>query len=201
MHTDQTDPAVMMPDTTLSSSLNFGSSILSLPSDRGATATTPTTATPTSVPRSSSEITRSRGQYSLRAAAALPPNNWPEQERAQHYVSLMLTSIGRLQHLVDPKTLNSRLLKTYRVDMPDVCVEALWYVELLLVFAIGQLLEGQSTAVLGRQPGCAYFQEAMDLLPNLYTLREAGTLGIEILALVTFFLQCSNQKEDAYVHV
>ncbi|KAF2165737.1 hypothetical protein M409DRAFT_24025 [Zasmidium cellare ATCC 36951] len=36
--------------------------------------------------------------------------------------------------------------------------------------------------------------------PDLCTLRSIGVLGVEIVGLATFFLQCVDRKEDAYVY-
>lgn len=113
----------------------------------------------------------------------------------------MLASIGRLQHLAEPGTLNQRLSETYSTQPETHHIEGLWYVQLSLVFAIGQLLDGEAPGVDDQPPGYAFFFQAMDLLPNAYILQGAETLGVEITALITFYLQCSERKDDAYVYV
>jgi proline utilization trans-activator len=80
-------------------------------------------------------------------------------------------------------------------------IDGTWYVELLLVFAIGQLLQGEAREVDGQPPGSTYFRQAMDLLPNPCTLQSLGAIGIEIVGFITFYLQCSDRKDDAYVYV
>ena len=127
------------------------------------------------------------------------PQIWPDQNQAQRYLSTMLASIGRLQHLAEPGILNQRLSETYQPGPGRV--EGLWYVQLSLVFAIGRLLDGEAPDVDDQPPGYEYFLQAMDLLPNACVLQGAESLGIEITAMITFYLQCSERKDDAYVYV
>lgn len=129
------------------------------------------------------------------------PRIWPSQQQAQRYLSTMLASIGRLQHLVEPGIVNQRLSETYFPKPETHRVEGLWYVQLSLVFAIGRLLDGDAPDVDDQPPGYEYFSQAMDLLPNACVLQGAETLGIEITALITFYLQCSERKDDAYIYV
>lgn len=97
--------------------------------------------------------------------------------------------------------INQKLTETYSAQSEDHATPTTWYVELLLVFAIGQLLDGQTRSIHDQPPGYTYFQQAMDILPNACTLQNEGTLGVEIMALATFYLQCSDRKDDAYVNV
>ncbi|KAK5729329.1 hypothetical protein LTR17_012054 [Elasticomyces elasticus] len=113
----------------------------------------------------------------------------------------MVASIGRLQHLAEPRSLSHKLSETYRTQYGTHTIDGIWYVELLLVFAIGQLLQGETRDVDGQPPGFAYFEQAMDRLPNSCTLQRSGTIGIEIMGFITFYLQCSDRKDDAYVYV
>jgi proline utilization trans-activator len=113
----------------------------------------------------------------------------------------MVASIGRLQHLAEPRSLSHKLSETYRTQCGTHFIDGTWYLELLLVFAIGQLLQGEAQDVDGQPPGFAYFQQAMDLLPNPCILQGLGAIGIEITGFITFYLQCSDRKDDAYVYV
>lgn len=189
----------MIPDTALSSSLHFGSHIKSFSSgSRGAAVSS---ASPASLPPQKFDVAYSPGNDSIRLLGASRPRDWPTRQQAQKYLSIMLASVGRLQHLVEPKITNQRLTETFSTQPRDHTTLATWYVELLLVFAIGQLLEGETRSIHDQPPGYAYFQQAMDLLPNACTLQNEGTLGVEIMALATFYLQCSDRKDDAYVNV
>lgn len=71
---------------------------------------------------------------------------------------------------------------------------------MLMVFAIGELLQGE-VRERSDLPGSQYFLHAIHHLPNLCTLRSLGTQAVEVMGLVAFYLQCSDRKDDAYVYV
>jgi proline utilization trans-activator len=105
-----------------------------------------------------------------------------------------------VQHLLDPRSFSDHLASLSELGPARDQTKDLRDVEFLLVFAIGELLQG----TLGRNsvlPGSRYFQEAVSQLPGFLTLRAAGTVGVEIMGLAAFYLQCADCKEDAYVYV
>lgn len=125
---------------------------------------------------------------------------WPTEEEAELLLHTVLTSIGSLQHLFDPRSVSDHLSLDCMGHEPHVDPSNLWHVELLLVFAVGELLLGR----LGDDasfPGEKYFMEAMHNMPGISHLNASGTRGIEIMGLLTFYLQCADRKDDAYVYV
>ena len=127
-----------------------------------------------------------------------PELEYPAQGVAQSLLDTVLTSLGTVQHLLDPRLFSDRLASVEEVGMQRP--RSLWDVEFLLVFAIGELLQG----IMPRDsalPGARYFQDAISHLPGFLNLRPAGTVGVEIMGLAAFYLQCADCKEDAYVYV
>jgi proline utilization trans-activator len=125
---------------------------------------------------------------------------WPTEEEAELLLNTVLTSIGSLQHLFDPRSVSDHLALDFTGHEPLDDPTNLWYVELLLVFAVGELLLGR----LGDNasfPGEMYFMEAMNNMPVISHLNASGTQGIEIMGLLTFYLQCADRKDDAYIYV
>jgi proline utilization trans-activator len=86
-------------------------------------------------------------------------------------------------------------LDEFRVNPSD-----LWHTEMLMVFAVGELLSGTLQEDM-RFPGERFFMEAMNNLSNLSHVHAAGTQGIELMALIAFYLQCADRKDDAYIYV
>lgn len=125
---------------------------------------------------------------------------WPTEEESQFLLDTVLSSIGRIQHLFDSRTFADRLAAAYNHD--ELCMDQnhLWTTEMLMVFAVGKVLLGK-LEYNESFPGEQFFAEAMNHLPNLCYLCSAGTLGIEILGLIAFYLQCADRKEDAYLYV
>lgn len=124
---------------------------------------------------------------------------YPAEEAAQLLLETVLSSLGTVQHLLDPRSFSDRLASAREIGTRQR-PRSLWDIEYLLVFAIGELLQGviPEDSVL---PGTRYFQEAVSQLPGFLTLRAAGTVAVEIMGLAAFYLQCADCKEDAYVYV
>lgn len=111
-----------------------------------------------------------------------------------------MNSVGKLQHLFDPRVFSDRLSRDYMQINKGYRPEDAWDVELLLVLAVGALLKGHKTGT-DSFPGVNLFTEANLRFPDLIQLRASGTLGVEICGLSAFFLQCADRKEDAHIYV
>ncbi|OAL48473.1 hypothetical protein IQ07DRAFT_543394 [Pyrenochaeta sp. DS3sAY3a] len=184
----------IIPESAMSSSLNFGSRIRSLPPD-------PAVA---SIGSSRNFYESPDNVYNLEPNATPAQSNrnivsWPSEEEAHELLASVLTSIGGLQHLIDPRSVSDKLSTFYEADLKESILDDLSHVEILMVFALGGLLQGKLKEG-SSFPGAEYFLEAVDRLPSLCTLRKAGTLAVEIIGLFAFFLQCSDRKDDAYVY-
>jgi proline utilization trans-activator len=136
----------------------------------------------------------------LEASADSPPLQWPTQERAYDLFETFLNSLSIVQHLLDPRAFSDRIATIFADGEVQRPIGSLWELEFVLVMAVGELREG-AAATSDPLPGCAYFRQAIACLPQVGYLRTAGTIGIEIMGLIAFYLQCADCKEDAYIYV
>lgn len=136
----------------------------------------------------------------LKCRLKTQPIEWPSPTEAHCLLDVVLSSVGRLQQLFEPRLVSDRLSTTYKG--PPACINAydLWDIELLMVFALGKLLRGVSTSN-GTLPGIEFYLAGEVHLPDLATLRSEGTMAVEVLGMMAFFLQCADRREDAYVYV
>ena len=125
---------------------------------------------------------------------------YPDQTRAYKLLELVLAYVGQSQHPFDPRAFSDRLSIFYEGSNSNRHLQSLEITQVLLVFALGIHIEGKvddgSTL-----PGDRLFLMAMKRVPDLLILRSSGTLGIEIMGLVAFFLQSSDCKDDAHIYV
>ncbi|GJC93110.1 fungal specific transcription factor domain-containing protein [Colletotrichum higginsianum] len=118
--------------------------------------------------------------------------------------------IGYTQHHVDTREFSDRLAFFY-ANLGDAAqaqaqtqTQTPWYLEMLLVFAIGKLFSGtfDGDERGGRGlPGSSLFAYVQAKLPSLSELYGLGRLGIEMHALAAVYLQNANRKEEAYLYI
>ncbi|RDW56731.1 hypothetical protein BP6252_13986 [Coleophoma cylindrospora] len=138
---------------------------------------------------------------SQRSSNTMPPNPshiWPLEEDAYKLLDLVLFYLGQSQHFFDPRTFSDKLSLLYENIHNATQIDNLSLVEILLVLALGKLIQGQSS-VEKDLPGADFYLEAMKRVPDLCTLRSSSVLGVEIMGLSALYLQSSDCKEDAYV--
>lgn len=140
--------------------------------------------------------------YGMRSLNASSRRNivWPSIDEAHRLLDTVLASIGRLQHLFEPRTFSDQLSLRYQGPPVDFDTSDLWHLELALVFALGYLLQGESkdhTSI----PGAQLYVEVENRLPGAAALRRQGMVAIEILGLMAFYLQCADRRDDAYIYV
>ncbi|KAH8808996.1 fungal-specific transcription factor domain-containing protein [Xylogone sp. PMI_703] len=123
-----------------------------------------------------------------------------DEQEANEYLEIFISNIGDAYHFFDQRLFLDNLVSFYQLPPNSRDLNSLWYVQLLLVIAIGQLFSRTSEHAT-RPPGISYFLEAKWLLLNIITLREEAVQGAEILSLMAFYLQCCDQIEDAYVAI
>ena len=113
------------------------------------------------------------------------------------FISLM----GVTQHFLDPRSFSDALDLMYQSPSARASQErTMWYIQYLLVISIGMLI-GCVSDGSGTPPGNAYFAEAMRRLPPTYQLGEHGIISVEILCLVSLYLQWCDRRHDAYLYV
>ncbi|CAN9423932.1 unnamed protein product [Alternaria alternata] len=175
----------------MSSSLNFGSRIKSLHSEN-----VTDSVGSTSICDASPDNVYNLEPGGLKHRTTSTDITWPSEEQAHDLLNTFLASIGSLQHLIDPRSFSDKLCSFYEDDSNRTGIDDLCYIEILMVFALGELLQGKMEEG-STFPGATYFLEAVSCLASLCDLRKSGTLAIEIMGLFAFFLQCSDRKDDA----
>ncbi|KAJ5703215.1 hypothetical protein N7488_010763 [Penicillium malachiteum] len=124
----------------------------------------------------------------------------PPVEKGYQLLDTVLLYLGDAQHYFDARDLSDQLMVFYRKSFDEIQRTSIWYLHVLLVFAIGKLLRGDLNGTTG-PPGFDLFKEALRLLPNISEIRAHGVAGIEILALVAVYYQNIDQKDDAASHI
>ncbi|CAD0053793.1 unnamed protein product, partial [Aureobasidium pullulans] len=125
----------------------------------------------------------------------------PSQEESYRLLDLSLVYLGVSQHFLDPRRFSDNITLFHLGEPSRVRLsKSMWYVQYLLVMAMGKLLDGQSgIESSSRPPGWDYFAEAMRLLPPLGQLLEIGVVAVEILAVLTTLataLGCFRASKD-----
>lgn len=125
----------------------------------------------------------------------------PTEEESQRLFDLFYSDMGASQHLLDPRTfLDGLPLLFQNATTQERQMKTKWFTQYLLVMAIGKLID-YNNQWHGEPPGAAYFAEAMRRLPPLHRLGGCGVVAVEILCLVTIYLQWCDRRHDAYLHV
>ena len=137
-----------------------------------------------------------QGQESIASAnLRIPP-----VDEGYQLLDTVLLYLGDAQHYFDARDLSDQLMVFYRNDFGENQRTSIWYLHILLVFAIGKLLRGDLDGTTN-PPGYALFNEALRLLPDISEIRAHGIAGIEILALLAVYYQTVDRKDDAASHV
>ncbi|GKT58213.1 fungal specific transcription factor domain-containing protein [Colletotrichum tofieldiae] len=110
--------------------------------------------------------------------------------------------IGYTQHHIDTREFSDRLAFFYSNVGDASQTQTPWYLEMLLVFAIGKLFSGSFDGEeKSGLPGSSMFAYVQSKLPSLSELYGLGKLGIEVHALAAVYLQNANRKEEAYLYI
>ncbi|KAH7083936.1 hypothetical protein FB567DRAFT_446872 [Paraphoma chrysanthemicola] len=181
---------------TMSSSLDFGTRIRDLTRD---SQTPNLRGGPILSHETPDNVYDIEPESTTRRQSRFRPIQWPNEEEAHGLLNSVTSSIGSVQHLIDPRTFSDTLSHFYDSDSAQLENIELHHVEMLMVFSLGGLLQGKIKSG-SSFPGAEYFLEAVNNLPSLCALRKAGSLAIEIMGLFAFFLQCSDRKDDAYIY-
>ncbi|KAK1491209.1 hypothetical protein CTAM01_10324 [Colletotrichum tamarilloi] len=133
----------------------------------------------------------------------------PSEDEARRLFESMTFFIGYTQHHIDTREFSDRLAFFY-ANLGDTSqaisqAQMPWYLEMLLVFAIGKLFsggfDGEEKGGGLPVPGASMFAHVQARLPSLSELYGLGKLGIEIHALAAVYLQNANRKEEAYLYI
>ncbi|KAI8169784.1 hypothetical protein K4K49_010941 [Colletotrichum sp. SAR 10_70] len=127
----------------------------------------------------------------------------PSEDEGRKLFESMSFFIGYTQHHIDTREFSDRLAFFYANLGDPSQTQTPWYLEMVLVFAIGKLFSGAfdgDDEEVGL-PGEGMFRYVQGRLPSLSELFGLGKLGVEIHALAAVYLQNANRKEEAYLYI
>lgn len=124
----------------------------------------------------------------------------PSVDYAIYLTNTVIFHIGHLFYLFDEAGFIRELYEFHEKPSEKVRTSKMWYIQYLLILAFGKaFLErpAKSTA----PPGSKYFIQAMNLLPNTEAMYREPILAIEILCMVSLYLQSVDMRRSAYSYV
>ncbi|RSL64790.1 hypothetical protein CEP54_004590 [Fusarium duplospermum] len=123
----------------------------------------------------------------------------PSEEEAFRLLETVGFYIGQTQCHYDLRGLTDRIGWLYE-NMHDPQTHELWYMQVLLTLAIGQIFtaDGEEEENL---PGTAFFEFVEQNLPTASAQYRLGRLAVEVNALMAMYLQMANRKEEAYLYI
>ncbi|KAJ5152630.1 uncharacterized protein N7482_009108 [Penicillium canariense] len=137
-------------------------------------------------------------QISATGHYSLP--NLPREQEAYQLLDSVLFYFGEMQYLFDARDVSDQLATFYANLQENFQNPTIGFLQALVIFALGRLVRGESD-VPDSFPGYAMFNYALDLLPNPSELRAHGVAGIEILVIITFYLQNIDRKDDSASYI
>ncbi|KAI9040664.1 fungal specific transcription factor domain-containing protein [Aspergillus affinis] len=124
----------------------------------------------------------------------------PSLSESQHLLDRFLFYLGVSQHFFDPRTFSDSMMLLFQSpERQRQQTRTTWFTEYLLVMAMAKLMDVEEPT--SQPPGASLFAEAMRRLPRLHQLGEEGVIAVEILTLITTYLQWCDRKHDAYLYV
>ncbi|KAJ5387426.1 hypothetical protein N7509_009967 [Penicillium cosmopolitanum] len=145
------------------------------------------------------KVANSNTTKNLTASGSNVPNI-PTESQSRRLLEVVIFYIGETQHHFDIREFSDRLDLFYANPHDAAQQQTPWFLEMLLVLAIGKLFSGDFDDH-NEIPGSELFSYAYKNLPTLGELYTHGVLGVEILALVAVYLQNLNRKDEAYLHI
>lgn len=127
----------------------------------------------------------------------------PTQAEARHLVDMVQFYVGQTQNHFDSRVFFDRMDDFYRNRDDLARTKTPWFLQMLVVFALGHLFPGDFEAGPGTDdvPGSGLFEFALRNLPSLSEQYSHGSLAVETLALVALYLQNVDRQGEAYVYV
>ena len=135
------------------------------------------------------------GQQSNGPTISLPPFDFAKRLYAAQYAY-----IGTIFNFTDPESFEENLREFYDrgPDFTDRNAR-LSYCQTLLVLAFGQMYSVNQWTSHDGPPGFDYFQQALQLLPDIH--EQGSVIFVEVLSLIGYFFQNLNLRDVAFLYV
>ena len=133
-------------------------------------------------------------------ALSSPVSNVPSVDHALYLTHTVNFHICQLFPLFDEAEFMIELHEFYEEPSEKMKSSKLWYIKFLLVLAFGKAFLERS-GDKPSPPGSTYFIQAIDLLPNTEVMYREPIVAIEILCMVSLYLQSVDMRRSAYSFV
>lgn len=131
----------------------------------------------------------------------VPPPILLPRERSYQLFEAFVSLLGVNQHFIDSRRFSDELDRLYLNDSTRIRqMGSIWFTEYLLVMAVAMLI-GSTSDGSDKPPGNNFFAESIRRLPPMHQLGSHGILSVEILCLITLYLQWCDRKHDAYLYI
>jgi proline utilization trans-activator len=145
----------------------------------------------------SEEDTYKMASASVRESLLLARDEMPSREYARYLAETVLFHLGDIYHVFDKESFMEMLDAFYDHDQP---LKDLRHIQLLLVIAFGKLFLRRGASPLG-PPGAADFLRALRLQSDILDLWDDPILRVEILCLISLYLNTADMRPTAYTFV
>ncbi|KAJ3544894.1 hypothetical protein NM208_g2788 [Fusarium decemcellulare] len=184
-------------ESSLSSSNEFGRKVQEVLTRTGSVRSGDAiTSTPSPLQHSINDASASIGAPTTTGLPQLPP-----EEEAFRLLETISFFIGQTQSHYDPRELSDRVGLLY--ENPDnlTLAHELWYMEVVLVLAIGKLFAADFDHESQRFPGSKLFEFVEQRFPSMSAQYRHGRLAVEVNTLMSMYLQMTNRKEEAHLYI
>ncbi|KAF4472492.1 fungal specific transcription factor domain-containing [Fusarium albosuccineum] len=125
----------------------------------------------------------------------------PPEEEAFRLLETISFFIGQTQSHYDSRELSDRVGLLYENPDNSALGHDLWYMEVVLVLAIGKLFAADVDHESQRFPGSKLFEFVEQRFPSMSAQYRHGRLAVEVNALMSMYLQMTNRKEEAHLYI
>lgn len=135
------------------------------------------------------------------SATATSTPQLPSEDEAFRLLDAVSLFIGQSQRHYDPREISDLVGLLYENTNDPAVSKKLWYMQVILIFAVGKLFAANSERGGHDVPGSQLFDFAEQNFPAMSVQYANGKLGVELNALMAVYLQMTNRKEEAYLYV
>ncbi|KAL4894976.1 hypothetical protein BDV59DRAFT_211825 [Aspergillus ambiguus] len=125
----------------------------------------------------------------------------PSHEHALYLMSTVKYHLGDIIQLFEDEEFVSHLHELYEDVHLKVQISRLWYIQYLVILALGEAFLSPSCRIDGNPVGCQYFTRAMSILPDLTKVWDDPILAIEVLAAVALYLYSVDMRDSSSCYV
>lgn len=124
----------------------------------------------------------------------------PTHQEAQRLLEVAMFYIGHTQHHIDARDFSDRLWAFYANRDESTHFKTPWCYEMMILLAIGSQFDAKPEGTSDFS-GLELFEYVHKHIPTLSELYGYGTLGVEIYALLSIYMQNFHRREEAYLYI